>query len=137
MWAAVANSGIFLRNVDITVTAGIYAGGELTGECAVEIVGRQNPFTGRFTGRFAIPAAELTCRSGAAARVEFSEEEGQSLDYALNGDFNADTGVERKLYISRDLQNFGLRIDGERIVATAESYAQLLSLDYYYPTLMQ
>lgn len=54
------------------------------------------------------------------------------ITYIYKGTF-LDTGLESMLYISQDMQDFGLRLEGGTVIATDAFYAIILELDGYYP----
>ena len=41
-------------------------------------------------------------------------------------------GVERMLYITENMQSFGLKLEDGRIIATDPEYVPLLASEYYY-----
>lgn len=132
-------TGAFLRPVSLTVTAAVYTPeGEMTGETVVAIDGKQTILGDKsFVGRFAIDAVEPTCREGVKARVRWDamEVEGwQDVQYYRPGEF-CSLGIERMLYITEDMQSFGLKLEDGTIIATYPAYVPLLMSDYYYAVL--
>ena len=55
-------------------------------------------------------------------------------DSSRAGDFLS-LGVERMLYITEDMQSFGLRLEDGTIIATDEAYVPLLMSGCYYSIL--
>lgn len=134
-------AGVFLRPVSLTVTAAVYnPEGEMTGETAVTIDGTRTIWTldgsDSFVGRFAIDAVEPTCREGVEARIRWDAmwTGAQDIQYYRPGEF-CSLGVERMLYITEDLQSFGLKLEDGTIIATYPAYVPLLMSDYYYSIL--
>ena len=86
-----------------------------------------------FDGVFAIGYIEETCRDGATAGIRWNKDgHYQFITYVYKGAF-LDTGLESMLYISQDMQNFGLRLEDGTVIATDAFYAKILELDGYYP----
>lgn len=132
-------AGVFLRPVSLAVTAAVYTPeGEMTGQTAVTIEGEQTIVGDKsFVGRFAIDAVEPTCREGVEARIRWDamEVEGwQDIQYYHPGEF-CSLGVERMLYITENLQSFGLKLEDGTIITTDPVYVPLLMTDYYYAIL--
>ena len=116
-------AGVFERPVSLTVTAAVYTPeGVPAGETTVTIDGEQW-FLGdkSFVGRFAIETVEATCREGVEAHIQ----------YYRPGEF-CSLGVERMLYITENLQSFGLKLEDGTIIATDPVYVPLLLSGYYY-----
>lgn len=127
-------SGAFDRPVELTVPVGVYVDGELVEESGVHISGTRDVLKNdSFDGVFAIEYIEETCRDGATADIRWNKGgHCQFITYIYKGSF-LDTGLEPMLYISRDMQNFGLRLVDGTIIATDAFYAKILELDGYYP----
>ena len=129
-------AGVFERPVSLTVTAAVYTPeGVPAGETAVTIDGEQW-FLGdkSFVGRFAIEAVEATCREGVEAQIQWDAmgvEGWQDIQYYRPGKF-CSLGVERMLYITENLQSFGLKLEDGTIIATDPVYVPLLMSGYYY-----
>lgn len=86
-----------------------------------------------FDGVFAIEYIEETCRDGATAGIRWIKDgHYQLITYIYKGTF-LDTGLESMLYISQDMQDFGLRLEDGTVIATDAFYAKILELDGYYP----
>lgn len=136
LFAMLNRAGVFLRDVSLTVTATVYnADGEPSGETTVSIEGERTILGSRsFSGRFAIDAVEPTCREDALAQIRWDamQVEGwQEIFYLRAGQFSS-LGVERLLYITEEMQSFGLRLEDGRIIATDEAYVPLLLSGYHY-----
>ena len=125
-------AGVFLRPVSQTVTAVVYSpDGELTGETTVTIDGKRKILGEKsFVGRFAIEAVEATCRENITAQI-MGVEGWQDVQYYRPGEF-CSLGVERMLYITENMQSFGLKLEDGTIIATDEAYVPLLRSGYYY-----
>ena len=89
-----------------------------------------------FVGRFAVGEVEATCREGVEARIRWDAmwEGAQDILFCRAGEFLS-LGVERMLYITENLQSFGLRLEDGTIIATDEHYVPLLMSGYYYSVL--
>lgn len=129
-------AGVFLRPVSQTVTAVVYSpDGELTGETTVTIDGKRKIVGEQsFVGRFAIEAVEATCRENVTAQIQWDAmgvEGWQDVQYYQPGEF-CSLGVERMLYITENMQSFGLNLEDGTIIATDEAYVPLLRSGYYY-----
>lgn len=127
--------GAFLRDVSLEVPVGIYVDGELTGESTVSIEG-QVQVVGRrtYVGRFAIDCVDATCREGVRARIRWDAMETsgwQDILFHRSGEFLS-LGVEQMLYITEEMQSFGLKLEDGTIIATDPFYVPLLSSGYYY-----
>lgn len=136
LFGILVRSGVFERPVSLTVTAAVYTPeGVPAGETIVTIDGNQW-FLGdqSFVGRFAIGAVEATCREDVTAQIQWDAmgvEGWQDIQYHRPGEF-CSLGVERMLYITEDLQSFGLRLEDGTIIATDPVYVPLLMSGYYY-----
>lgn len=65
-------------------------------------------------------------------RWDAMEVEGwQDIFYSRAGGFLS-LGVERMLYITENMQSFGLKLEDGRIIATDPEYVPLLASEYYY-----
>ena len=84
-------------------------------------------------GRFAIDAVEPTCREGVTAQIRWDAmwEGDQDILYHRPGE-SLSLGVERMLYITENLESFGLRLEDGTMIATDEAYVPLLLSGYYY-----
>ena len=121
--------------VTMEVPVKIYVDGIETGESTVHIEGeRQFLFEKAYRGRFSIECVEATCLEEAKAFIfwDVLEDGGESIDYGSPGS-GLDCGVEHWLYITEDMESFGLRLENGTIIATNESYVPLLTMDCYYP----
>ena len=131
-------AGVFLREVSLEVPATVYSpAGEPDGETTVTIDGTVSILGDRsYVGRFAIDAVEPTCREGVEARIRWDAlwEGAQDILFYRAGDFLS-LGVERMLYITENLQSFGLRLEDGTLIATDEAYVPLLVSGYYYAIL--
>ena len=129
-------AGAFLRPVSLEVTATVYtAEGEPAGETTVTIDGTRTILGDRsFVGRFAIDAVEPTCREGVEARIRWDAmgvEGWQDILYCRSGEFLT-LGLDRMLYITENMQSFGLKLENGTIIATDPAYVPLLLSGYYY-----
>lgn len=129
-------AGVFLRPVSLTLTATVYTPeGEPSGGTTVGIDGQQTILGDKsFVGRFAIEAVEATCREGVEAQIQWDAmgvEGWQDIQYYRPGEF-CSLGVERMLYITENLQSFGLKLEDGTIIATDPVYVPLLLSGYYY-----
>ena len=86
-----------------------------------------------FVGRFAMDAVEATCREGVTARIRWDAmwDGAQDILFYRAGEFLS-LGVERMLYITENMQSFGLKLEDGRIIATDPEYVPLLESEYYY-----
>ena len=138
LFAILDRAGVFLREVSLEVPATVYdSAGEPTGETTVTIDGTVSVLGDRsFVGRFAIEEVEPTCRDGVEARIRWDAlwEGAQDILFYRAGDFLS-LGVERMLYITENLQSFGLRLEDGTLIATDEAYVPLLVSGYYYAIL--
>ena len=84
-------------------------------------------------GRFAIDAVEPTCREGVEARIRWDAmwTGAQDILYYRAGNFLT-LGLDRMLYITENMQSFGLKLEDGTIIATDEYYVPLLLSGYYY-----
>lgn len=85
-------------------------------------------------GRFAIEAVEATCQENVTAQIQWDTmgvEGWQDVQYYRPGEF-CSLGVERMLYITENMQSFGLKLEDGTIIATDEAYVPLLRSGYYY-----
>lgn len=84
-------------------------------------------------GRFAISAVEPTCREYVHAQIRWDAmwAGAQDILFYRAGEFLS-LGVERMLYITENMQSFGLRLEDGTIIATDPSYVPLLLSGYYY-----
>ena len=135
LFAILDRAGVFLREISLEVPATVYSReGVPTGETTVTMDGSLKILGERsFVGRFAIDAVEATCREGVEARIRWDAlwEGAQDILFYRAGDFLS-LGVERMLYITEDMQSFGLRLEDGTIIATDEAYVPLLLSGYYY-----
>lgn len=135
LFAVLDRSGAFLRPVSLTVTAAVYTPqGEPAGETAVTIDGERRILGDKsFVGRFAIGAVEPTCREYVHAQIRWDAmwAGAQDILFYRAGEFLS-LGVERMLYITENMQSFGLRLEDGTIIATDPSYVPLLLSGYYY-----
>ncbi len=130
------SAGVFARPVALTVTATVYnAYGEPSGETTVSIDGERTILGSRsFSGRFSIDAVEPTCREEVLAQIRWDamQVEGwQDIQYYSRGRF-LDPGIDRLLYITEEMQSFGLKLEDGTIIATDEAYVPLLLSGYHY-----
>lgn len=136
LFGILVRSEVFERPVSLTVTATVYTPeGVPAGETIVTIDGDQW-FLGdqSFVGRFAIGDVEATCREDVTAQIQWDAmgvEGWQDIQYHRPGEF-CSLGVERMLYITEDLQSFGLKLEDGTIIATDSVYVPLLMSGYYY-----
>ena len=126
------NHGVFQEDISLTVTAGIYQGGEQVGETIVTIDGSLYWLGERsFWGTFAVEAAEKTCREGTYGSVSWGREEMdgyQEIYWGRTGITRVETEVQPDCYVSPDLQRFALTLSDGRVVATDETLAALQAL---------
>ena len=138
LFAILDRAGVFLREISLEVPATVYSReGVPTGETTVTMDGSLKILGERsFVGRFAIDAVEATCREGVEARIRWDAlwEGAQDILFYRAGDFLS-LGVERMLYITEDMQSFGLRLEDGTIIATDEAYMPLLLSGCYYSIL--
>ena len=138
LFAILDRAGVFLREISLEVPATVYSReGVPTGETTVTMDGSLKILGERsFVGRFAIDAVEATCREGVEARIRWDAlwEGAQDILFYRAGDFLS-LGVERMLYITEDMQSFGLRLEDGTIIATDEAYVPLLLSGCYYSIL--
>ena len=131
-------AGVFLRPVFLEVTATVYTPeGEPAGETTVTIDGERTILGDKsFVGRFAIDAVEPTCREYVHAQIRWDAmwTGAQDILFYRAGDFLS-LGVERMLYITENMQSFGLQLEDGTIIATDPSYVPLLLSGYYYTLL--
>lgn len=132
-------AGVFLRPVSLMTTAAVYTPeGEMMGETTVTVDGERRILGDKsFVGRFAIDAVEPTCREEVTAQIQWDAmgvEGWQDIQYYRPGEF-CSLGVERMLYITENLQSFGLKLEDGTIIATDPVYVPLLMSDYYYSIL--
>lgn len=127
-------AGAFDLPVKLTVPVGVYVDGELSEESSVHISGTRDVLKNdSFDGVFAIEYIEETCRDGATAGIRWIKDgHYQLITYIYKGTF-LDAGLESMLYISQDMQDFGLRLEDGTVIATDAFYAKILELDGYYP----
>lgn len=135
LFGILVRAGVFERPVSLMVTAAVYTPeGVPAGETTVTIDGEQW-FLGdkSFVGRFAIEAVEATCREEVTAQIRWDAmwAGAQDILFYRAGDFLS-LGVERMLYITENLQSFGLQMEDGTIIATDPSYVPLLMSGYYY-----
>lgn len=136
LFAILDRARVFLRDVSLTVTATVYtADGEPSGETTVSIDGERTILGSRsFSGRFSIDAVEPTCREEVLAQIRWDamQVEGwQDIQYYSRGRF-LDPGIDRLLYITEEMQSFGLKLEDGTIIATDEAYVPLLLSGYHY-----
>ena len=136
LFAVLDRTGVFLRDVSLTVTAAVYtADGAPAGETTVTIDGTRKVVGEKsFFGQFAIACVEPTCREEAMAHIRWDamEVEGwQDIFHSRAGEFLS-LGGERMLYITENMQSFGLKLEDERFIATDPEYVPLLKSVYYY-----
>ena len=138
LFAILDRAGVFLREISLEVPATVYSReGVPTGETTVTMDGSLKILGERsFVGRFAIEAVEPTCREYVRARIRWDAlwEGAQDILFYRAGDFLS-LGVERMLYITEDMQSFGLRLEDGTIIATDEAYVPLLLSGCYYSIL--
>ena len=131
-------AGVFLREISLEVPATVYSPtGEPDGETTVTIDGTVSILGDRsYVGRFAIDAVEPTCREGVEARIRWDAlwEGAQDILFYRAGEFLT-LGVDRMLYMTENLQSFGLRLEDGTLIATDEAYVPLLVSGYYYAIL--
>ena len=135
LFAILDRAGVFLREVSLEVPATVYnAEGVSAGETTVTIDGTVKILGDRsFAGRFAIDEVEATCREGVHANIRWDAmwTGAQDILFYRAGEF-CTLGVERMLYITENMQSFGLRLEDGAIIATDEAYVPLLMSGYYY-----
>ena len=138
LFAILDRAGVFLREVSLEVPAAVYSGeGVPVGETTAAIDGTVSILGDRsFVGRFAVGEVEATCREGVEAQIRWDAmwEGAQDILFYRAGEFLS-LGVERMLYITENLQSFGLRLEDGTIIATDENYVPLLMSGYYYSIL--
>lgn len=128
-------SGAFLRPVSLEVAATVYTPeGDPAGETTVIIDGTRTILGDQsFVGRFAIGAVEPTCREGVKVRIRWDAmwAGAQDILYYRAGEFLS-LGLERMLYITENMQSFGLKLEDGTLIATDPAYVPLLLSGYYY-----
>ena len=135
LFAILDRSGAFLRDLSLEVAAAVYTPeGEPVGETTVAISGTIKILGERsFVGRFAVGAVEATCREYVQARIRWDGlwEGAQDILFYRAGKFLS-LGFERMLYITENMQSFGLKLEDGTILATDPYYVPLLTSGYYY-----
>ena len=138
LFAILDRAGVFLREISLEVPATVYSReGVPTGETTVTMDGSLKILGERsFVGRFAIDAVEATCREDVrpASGGTLCGKAPRISSFYRAGDFLS-LGVERMLYITEDMQSFGLRLEDGTIIATDEAYVPLLMSGCYYSIL--
>ncbi len=113
------------RDVDRTVTAGVYVDGALAAYTDVEIRGEvsHNLLTGArdYWGRFAIGCVEWTCREQATAGISLNGEDG--LTYTMSGVTAIDLW-DMNTVISRDLTQFAMALQSPSYLVSGQPRAE-------------
>ena len=135
LFAILDRAGVFLQEISLEVPATVYsAEGVSAGETTVAIDGSVKILGDRsFEGQFAIHEVETTCREGVHANIRWDAmwTGAQDILFYRAGEF-CTLGVERMLYITENMQSFGLRLEDGTIITTDEAYVPLLMSGYYY-----
>ena len=135
LFAILDRAGVFLQEISLEVPATVYsAEGVSAGETTVAIDGSVKILGDRsFEGQFAIHEVETTYREGVHANIRWDAmwTGAQDILFYRAGEF-CTLGVERMLYITENMQSFGLRLDDGTIITTDEAYVPLLMSGYYY-----
>lgn len=138
LFGILERAGVFSRAVEQTFTAGIYSDGKQVGETTVTISGERSILgKHRYWGRFAIAAAEDTCREDTSAVIRWDDKtDYASIWYYSDLSFVSESNAEVSyfFYCSHKMDWFALTLSDGRIIATSEGVAQLQSLrPYEYP----
>ena len=135
LFAILDRAGVFLQEISLEVPATVYsAEGVSAGETTVAIDGSVKILGDRsFEGQFAIHEVETTYREGVHANIRWDAmwTGAQDILFYRAGEF-CTLGVERMLYITENMQSFGLRLEDGTIITTDEAYVPLLMSGYYY-----
>lgn len=130
-------NGLFARQIHRELTAGVYVDGERIEDTSVIIDGKRYNFgRGNFSGRFAIEYIEKTCREEVRAAVGWHEDADHeavvSMTYYGYGmpDF---VDMDWYIYMSPTMESFAIEFADGVIIATSDSLADLIALDWYYP----
>ena len=138
LFAILDRAGVFLQEISLEVPATVYsAEGVSAGETTVAIDGSVKILGDRsFEGQFAIHEVETTYREGVHANIRWDAmwTGAQDILFYRAGEF-CTLGVERMLYMTENLQSFGLRLEDGTLIATDEAYVPLLVSGYYYAIL--
>ena len=135
LFAILDRAGVFLQEISLEVPATVYsAEGVSAGETTVAIDGSVKILGDRsFEGQFAIHEVETTYREGVHANIRWDAmwTGAQDILFYRAGEF-CTLGVERMLYITENMQSFGLRLEDGTIITTDEAYVPLLMSGYSY-----
>ena len=135
LFAILDRAGVFLQEISLEVPATVYsAEGVSAGETTVAIDGSVKILGDRsFEGQFAIHEVETTYREGVHANIRWDAmwTGAQDILFYRAGEF-CTLGVERMLYITENMQSFGLRLEDGTIITTDEAYVPLLMSGSYY-----
>lgn len=132
VFAILDRSGVFLREISCEVPAMVYEGGEVVGETCVSIDGSIQLLGDRnFQGKFGIDVVEQTCRDRVSGYIRWDRpEQGfQEITFYTVGLTHVETGIQRYLYISPDMQRFALELADGRIIATDDALAKLQRIE--------
>ena len=130
IFAALDYRGAFLKDIDTEVVATVFKDGTPIGETLVTIEGTQKTWGkghDNFVGTFQIDCLERTADENLSARITWdSVGEGfHEIVFFMPGPTYIDAGVQRYLYISRDMRTFALELEDGRIIATHNALAAL------------
>lgn len=127
-------SGVLLKDIKLDVPAMIYENGEAVEETLVHIEGKMQTIglgSDNFTGKFRVECVEKTMAQNVSANVNWdSIDKGfHEITFFKPGTLDINVGIQRYLYISRDMQNFALELNDGRIIATHEALAELEAIE--------
>lgn len=130
-------NGLFARHIHHEMTAGVYINGEWVEDTSVVKDGKRYNFgRGNFSGHFAIEYIEKTCREEVRAAVGWYEDSDHeavvSMSYYGYGlpDF---VDMDWYVYMTPTMDSFAIEFTDGVIIATSDSLADLIALDWYYP----
>ena len=130
IFAVLDYSGAFLKTIQTDVVATVFKDGAAIGETLVTIEGTQKTLGkghDSFVGRVQIDCIERTADENLSARITWdSVGEGfHEIEFFTPGPFYVETGIQRYLYISRDMNVFALELEDGRIIATDHALAAI------------
>lgn len=130
LFAALDYHGAFLKDIEADVLATVFRDGVPIGETKVTIKGTLQTLgksSDSFVGKFQIDCLERTVDENLSARITWdSVGEGfHEIVFFTHGPTYVDTGIQRYLYISRDMKSFALELSDGRIIATNYALAEL------------
>ena len=110
----------------------MYQDGAVIAETSVFVKGTQKTFgkgKDNFVGKFQVECLDKTMDEHLMARITWDSigEGFHDIVYFRSGPEYVETGIQRYLYISRDMRSFALELDDGRIIATSPALAALES----------